>query len=171
MVMAMIRAVVHSGGTPEDPVALLHHLNHHFRYLWPTAMFATAAVAVLDVAVRTLRVASAGHPPPVLVRDGKARELAVVNGPLLFWDELGSIQCFDEALQAGDRLVLYTDGVTERHGPDESLFDLARVMDVLARDGDEDVATMVGDLVREVDAFGGETEPEDDQTVLAVGIR
>jgi len=171
MVMAMIRAVVHSGGTPEDPVALLHHLNHHFRYLWPTAMFATAAVAVLDVAARTLRVASAGHPPPVLVRDGQARELAVVNGPLLFWDELGSIQCLDEALQPGDRLVFYTDGVTERHAPDESLFDLARVMDVLARDGHEDVATMVGDLVREVDTFGGETEPEDDQTVLAVGIR
>jgi PAS domain S-box-containing protein len=171
MVMAMIRAVVHSGGTPTDPVALLHHLNHHFRYLWPTAMFATAAVALLDVAARTVRVASAGHPPPVLVRGAKARELAVVNGPLLFWDELGSIECLDEALEPGDRIVFYTDGITERHAADDSLFDLSRVMDVLTRHRDAEIATMVGQLVREVEAFGGETEPEDDQTVLAVGIR
>jgi sigma-B regulation protein RsbU (phosphoserine phosphatase) len=134
-------------------------------------MFATAAVAVLDVAARRLRVASAGHPPPVLVRDGNARELAVVNGPLLFWDELGSIECLDEGLEPGDRIVFYTDGITERHAADDSLFDLPRVMDVLARHGDAEVATMVEHLVREVDAFGGETEPEDDQTVLAVGIR
>jgi len=171
MVMAMIRAVVHAGDSPGDPVTLLRHLNHHFRYLWPTAMFATAAVAVLDVAARTLRVASAGHPPPVLVRDCKARELAVVNGPLLFWDELGSIECLDEILEPGDRIVFYTDGITERHAADDSLFDLSRMMDVLARHGDAGVATMVEHLVREVEAFGGETEPEDDQTVLAVGIR
>jgi PAS domain S-box-containing protein len=171
IVMAMIRAVFHSGDAPSDPAALLHHLNRHFRYLWPTAMFATLAAAVLDVAAGTLRVASAGHPPPVLVRDGKARELAVVNAPLLFWDELGPIACLDEALQPNDRIVFYTDGITERHGVDGSLFDDSRLMDVLARHGDAEVSTMVAHLVRELDAFGGETEPDDDQTVLSVGIR
>src|SRR5262249_3785583 len=157
-------AVLHSGDAPDDPATLLHHLNHHFRYLWPTAMFATSAVAVFDVAARTLRVASAGHPPPLLVRAGHAHELAVSNAPLLFWDELGSIECLDQALQAGDRIVFYTDGVTERHAADNSLFDLSRVMDVLARHGHREVATMVDHLVRELDAFGGETEPDDDQT-------
>ena len=50
IVMAMIRAVLHADDAPHDPEALLHHLNRHFRYLWTTAMFATAVVAVIDVA-------------------------------------------------------------------------------------------------------------------------
>jgi PAS domain S-box-containing protein len=171
MVMAMIRAVVHAGDPLDDPAAVLRHLNDHFRYLWPTAMFATASAAVLDVGERTLRVASAGHPPPVLVRDGRARELAVVNAPLLFFDELGAMRCHDEALGPGDRIVFYTDGVTERHAVDESIYDVTRLMDVLSPDGDVGVEAMVDHLVRDLDAFGGDREPEDDQTILAVGIR
>src|SRR5262249_62195592 len=34
IVMAMIRAVLHSYPAPDDPPAVLHHLNRHFRYLW-----------------------------------------------------------------------------------------------------------------------------------------
>jgi PAS domain S-box-containing protein len=171
MVMAMIRAVLHAGQALDDPAAVLRRLNDHFRYLWPTAMFATAIAAVLDVAARTLRVASAGHPPPVLVRDGRARELAVVNAPLLFFDELGPIACLDEALETGDRIVFYTDGVTDRRAADDSTYDLPRVVDVLSRHGRRDVAAMIDHLVRDLDAFGGETEPDDDQTILAAGIR
>ncbi len=171
MVMAMIRAVLHAGGALDDPAAVLRRLNDHFGYLWPTAMFATAIAAVLDVAERTLRVASAGHPPPVLVRHGRPRELAVVNAPLLFFGDLGAIACHHEALRRGDRIVFYTDGVTERHAPDDAIFDVSRMMDVLARHGEGDLAVMVEDLVLELDMFGGETEPEDDQTVLAVGLR
>ena len=170
MVMAMIRAVLHAGEALEDPAAVLHHLNDHFRYLWPTAVFATATVAVLDLARRRLRVASAGHPPPVLVRNGQACELLVRNAPLLFFDELGSIDCLDQPLRTGDRIVFYTDGVTERQAADEGIFDLSRLMGALSRHGDRDVATMVQHLVRELDVFGGDTEPEDDQTVLAVSI-
>jgi len=171
MVMAMIRAVLHAGDALDDPATVLRRLNDHFRYLWPTAMFATCVAAVLDLAGRTLRVASAGHPPPILVRDGRARELAVVNAPLLFFDELGSIECLDEALDCGDRIVLYTDGVTERHAGDDAIYDLPRMMGALSGHGHRDVAAMVEHLVRDLDVFGGETEPDDDQTVLAVGIR
>ncbi len=105
------------------------------------------------------------------MRDGRARELAVVNAPLLFFDELGSIDCLDEALDGGDRIVFYTDGVTERHAGDDAIYDLPRLLDVLSRHGHRDVAAMLEHLVGDLDAFGGETEPDDDQTVLAVGIR
>jgi hypothetical protein len=48
--MAMIRAVLHTyQGTPDDPPTVLQFINRHFRYLWDTAMYATAAFAILDV--------------------------------------------------------------------------------------------------------------------------
>ena len=71
IVMAMIRAVVHTyPGIADDPPAVLHHLNRHFRYLWDTAMFATGIYAVLDATRRVLRLGLAGfgfcryHSPP-----------------------------------------------------------------------------------------------------------
>lgn len=174
IVMAMIRAVLHSYEPPADaplnPAAVLHYLNHHFRYLWPTSMFATAVVAVLDVERRQLRLASAGHPPPLLVREGKVTELPVANAPLLFWEELGHVSCFDVDLHPGDRLVFYTDGVTDRRAANDELFDLPRLMEVLTAGSRLELVDMIDTLVHALDAFGGDTEPDDDQTVLAIGV-
>jgi PAS domain S-box-containing protein len=170
MVMAMIRAVLHSDETPHDPEALLHHLNRHFRYLWNTAMFATSVVAVLDVEQRTLRLASAGHPPPLLIRRGHVAELPLSNAPLLFWEELGPVTCHDQTLEPGDRVVFYTDGITERHAADDSLFEMPRLMNALADGSRFEIAAMIEHLVHELDAFGSGAEPDDDQTVLAIGV-
>jgi len=175
IVMAMIRAVLHTydapDDSPDDPPTVLHHLNRHFRYLWSTPMFATSVVAVLDVEHRTLRLSSSGHPPPLLVRDGHVTELPVTNAPLLFWEELDHIPCLELPLHPGDRVVLYTDGITDRQAADDSRFELPRFMTALTDGGRLPVGAMVDHLVRELDAFGGDMEPDDDQTVLAIEIR
>jgi PAS domain S-box-containing protein len=175
IVMAMIRAVLHSDDStcraPNTPPAVLHHLNRHFRYLWDTAMYATSIVGMFDVERRTLQLASAGHPPPLLVRDGEVREFPVANGPLLFWAEIDDMPCLEEALVPGDRVVFYTDGITDRPAADDSRFDLPRVVDALTSASHLDLHGMLDHLVRELDRFAGETEPDDDQTLLAVEIR
>src|SRR5262249_33501609 len=175
IVMAMIRAVVHSCNVPQEfpdnPVALLRHLNRHFRYLWDTQMYATAVVAVLNAETRVLRVASAGHPPPLLLRGGDVSEMRVNNAPLLFWDELGDVPILDVQLQACDRVVFYTDGVTDRSGPGELRFDMDRLKDTLARGEHLALDGMVDHLVQTLDAFAGDHEADDDQTVVAVEIQ
>ena len=171
IVMAMIRAVLHAHDrTLDDPPALLHHLNRHFRYLWSTTMFTTAIVAVLDVERRTLRVSSAGHPAPLLVRGTDVSELPVANARLLFWDELGEVPCLEQPLEPGDRVIFYTDGVTDRRNAAEVLFDLPRLIRNVASVCNRDIGAMVGHLVQELDAFGAQTEPDDDQTLLAIEI-
>ena len=61
------------------------------------------------------RVLSAGHPLPVLVRDGEATELGR-SGPLLGALEGADWPAEEFVLGPGDRLVLYTDGLIERRG-------------------------------------------------------
>jgi serine phosphatase RsbU (regulator of sigma subunit) len=172
IVMAMIRAVVHTyPGEAADPPAVLHHINRHFRFLWETAMYATAVYAVLDAAQGTLRVSSAGHPLPLLVRAG--HEVAAV--PLdttmcLLWNELGEVPCSEHALRAGDRLVFYTDGITDRQAPDGTMYDPERLTAALARLGRFAPTAIVDQIVAELDRFAGGQEPEDDQTLVIAGV-
>jgi sigma-B regulation protein RsbU (phosphoserine phosphatase) len=171
IVMAMIRAVVHTyPGEAADPPAVLHHINRHFRFLWETAMYATAVYGVVDVRRRTLRVSSAGHPLPLVVRNGSdVSTVALDTAMCLLWDELADVPCLEQALCAGDRLVFYTDGITERQGPD-GMYDPERLSATLASVGRQAPAEIVAHLVAELEAFAGGHEPDDDQTLLIVGV-
>ncbi|MCC7044991.1 MAG: SpoIIE family protein phosphatase [Acidobacteria bacterium] len=172
IVMAMIRAVIHTfPGIPDDPAAVLHYLNRHFRYLWETAMFATGLYGVLDVGRRTLRLACAGHPAPLRVhRDGRVEELPIDGVMALLWDEFGDVPCSEHALEAGDRVVFYTDGITDRLSTDGTLYDLERLRSSLAREGSSLPGAIVERIVLDLDAFAGGHEPDDDQTLLVVGV-
>jgi len=171
IVMAMIRAVIHTSPCGmTDPACVLQHLNRHFEFLWDTSMFATAIVGVLDAGSRVLRVSSAGHMPPLLIRRNHVTEIPVANAPLLLWSEMADPPVEEIRLEAGDRVVLYTDGITDRCGPNDSRFDLERVTNSFARNSGLEMRAMLADLDRELDAFACTEEPDDDQTVLAVEI-
>ena len=171
IVMAMIRTVVHTyPGLADDPPAVLRHLNQHFRYLWDTAMFATAVYAVLDANRRTLRLSCAGHPPPLLMRRDGVAALAVDSVLALLWMEFGDVPCAEHALQANDRLVFFTDGITERLGPGGTMYDPERLIAALAMLGPVDPGAIVDGTMAGLDAFARGQEPDDDQTLLVVGI-
>jgi serine phosphatase RsbU (regulator of sigma subunit) len=95
--------------------------------------FVTALLAQLDVRHGTLAILSAGHPPPLLLREGKIiGSVETEPGPPL------GIGLRDDAiaelsLQPGDTLLLYTDGVVEARTPDGEFFGLQRLADFLAR--------------------------------------
>jgi sigma-B regulation protein RsbU (phosphoserine phosphatase) len=173
IVMAMIRAVLHTcDEVLHDPAAVLHHLNRHFEFLWDTAMFATAVYGVLDVEQRSWRSIRAGHPPPLVV--GPDRPVStVVSGEsrMLLFGALGELAAEEQPLGRGDRLVLYTDGLTDRQGPDGQLYDLDRLAATLGRHADAGPATLLERLVADVEGFAGGRESEDDQTLLVVGLR
>lgn len=172
IVMAMIRAVLHAHpGSAGDPSAVLGYINRHFRYLWGGAMFATAIFAVVDAAQRTLRLACAGHPPPLLARHGQDVSPLPVDAtmPLLLTD-LADIPASEHQLRPGDRVLLYTDGVTDRHAPDGAMYDVDRLMSTFGGVRTLEPAAMVDLLVADVESFAGGVEPDDDQTLVLIGI-
>jgi sigma-B regulation protein RsbU (phosphoserine phosphatase) len=173
IVMAMIRAVLHTyPGVPDDPSAVLNHLNRHFEYLWDTSMFATAIYGVVDAERRTLRVACAGHPPPFLVRPGNGVMTIPVDATLfLLMTELGNIPCTEHTLQPGDRVVFFTDGILERQATDEAMYDADRMKAVLNRNDSLEPIAIVAQVVADVETFAGGREPDDDQTLVVVGVK
>jgi sigma-B regulation protein RsbU (phosphoserine phosphatase) len=170
--MAMIRAVLHTyPGLADDPPQVLHHVNRHFRFLWDTAMYATAVYAVLDVTRGTLRVSSAGHPPPLIARPGREVTPVQLDTVMcLLWNELGEISCVEQPLSAGDRVIFYTDGITERQRHDETMYDMERFAPAIAAASALAPAEMVAQLGADLEAFADGHEPDDDQTLLIVGL-
>jgi serine phosphatase RsbU (regulator of sigma subunit) len=104
-----------------DPVQVLHRLNHAMLLETggTTARFATVVQGVLTVTgdAVSVRLASAGHPPP-LVRRGSRVEPVRAPGMLLGVYPDASVTAVTVQLAAGDMMVLYTDGVTEARGVD-----------------------------------------------------
>jgi anti-sigma regulatory factor (Ser/Thr protein kinase) len=76
---------------------------------------ATAGYAIIDPATGAMRYASAGHPPPVVVRHGEqAHLLEARTAPPLGSLPFAAYHEAQETLQPGDTILLYTDGLVER---------------------------------------------------------
>jgi phosphoserine phosphatase RsbU/P len=171
IVMAMIRAVLHTLPDVDDPPAVLSRINEHFRYFWGSRTFATAIYGVLDASSRTLRVSCAGHQPPLLARSaGLVRPLQIdAVTPLLLMD-FGDVPTSTCTFAPGDRLLLYSDGITEREAPDGTMFEEERLSAALAQAATLRPRATIDSLVADVDAFAGGREPRDDQTLLLIGF-
>lgn len=125
IVMAMIqeeleRRIASCAETNCDPARTLARLHEFLLPLMPANRFATGVVAHLtEEGVLTL--ANAGHCPPLLVRaDGSIEELAS-TGPILGLLPNARWRSVQTRLECGDRLVLYSDGVTEAMRDEEEL--------------------------------------------------
>ena len=172
IVMAMIRAVLHTyPGVADDPPAVLDHINRHFRFLWDTAMYATAVYAVIDAARGTLRLSSAGHPPPLMLRQGEPVTAVTIDTTMcLLWDEMRDIPTAEHSLRPGDRVVFFTDGITDRQARGGAMYDPEQFSTALGQVGARLPADIVRMIVAELDQFAAGQEPEDDQTLLVAGF-
>jgi PAS domain-containing protein len=116
--MVQARNIVRTIAAEEDrPGELMRRANAVIECLEPEGRpFVTAAVAIVDHRIGRMRIASAGHPPLLLVRRGEASYLDVPPGPPLavFPDATWATVEFD--LEAGDLVVGFTDGVVEVRG-------------------------------------------------------
>ena len=76
------------------------------------SQFVTAAYVYLDAQANELRYSAAGHPPMLLLRDGKVTEIAE-NGLMLAAFDFATYDTTARPLQPRDRILLYTDGIVE----------------------------------------------------------
>lgn len=100
--------------------------------------FVTAVLTELATDTGRLRWVCAGHPPPMLLRDGRAvHELDCRPAPPLglptAMHSFNRVEVCEVSLQPGDRVLLYTDGVLEARSPDGEFFGERRLLDLLGR--------------------------------------
>ena len=148
-----------------DPTAGLRLVDESLRERGDAAL-CSAAVLILPgeetgEAEGTLYLA--GHPPPILLRDGHAEEVGT-PGPILGVSEDAVWVPAPVTLRPGDQLVIYTDGVIEAKADDGERFGGERLRHGLA--GCERPAAVISYVEGALSAFAGEAE--DDAAVVAV---
>jgi serine/threonine protein phosphatase PrpC len=141
---------------------------------FPDSRFVTALIAQLDLRTGALSWFSAGHPPPVLVRDSRRiRELRCRPAPPLGVDLVEARpQICRESLEPGDQLLLYTDGLTEARGHDGVPLGLAGLSGFIAREASAGhTAPETLRRLREAVLVREQTDLRDDATALLVEWR
>ncbi|MFI6538620.1 PP2C family protein-serine/threonine phosphatase [Nonomuraea sp. NPDC050547] len=99
-----------------------------------TTRYVTAVMADLDLRTGTLSWINRGHPPPVLIRGGRWSTTLTCPPAHPMGMNLGvPVTLCREQLEPGDRLLLYTDGITEAGAPHGREFGLAQFVDFIIR--------------------------------------
>ncbi len=146
------------------PGALMGHLNQLLEASTQPAL-GSVMCCRYDPVTRLLTWAQAGHPAPLLFRDGTGRTLTPPEGVLLGATSGAAYEQVEVQLRPGDLLVLHTDGISRRSPIDDA--GPSRLLDLAPR---SPKARSAQECVRLVVAEFGEAEREDDACVLIARV-
>jgi sigma-B regulation protein RsbU (phosphoserine phosphatase) len=178
MITSMLRALVEElQGDAEEPSGLLERLNADlFAILRDNdeTMYATAVYLVIDTESLKVRWASAGHPSPLLLRRRESSvELLSLprekRGKVLGLVPSSTYDSGEVALQPGDRLLFYTDGIYEIFAGEQE-FGINGLTNVLRQNLALLTPQLLDQVLQSARTFSGSDVFEDDVCLLAIDI-
>ncbi|MBN1699663.1 MAG: SpoIIE family protein phosphatase [Spirochaetales bacterium] len=131
--------------------------------------FFTASYCLVDLITNRVKYSNAGHPHLLIYRnDLKAIESSIKEKGLIMGLNKEALYEEEEIeLNKGDRLIFYTDGITECSNGDET-FGLERLKDILLATSTYNVKAQVDEVERELRAFMKSKELGDDVTLIII---
>ena len=160
---ALLRAMADIGRSPGEVVS---RLNHHLNQVTDESRFATFFYAEWSPPDRRLSFVNAGHLPPIVVGSCRGRRLDKGGFPLgVFRDadfEVGEL-----TLQAGDMLVLYSDGITEATSEAGEQFEEQRLQQAVEERCSAPLLEIQSHILDALHKWS-DKEPQDDMTLLIV---
>ena len=131
-------------------------------------MFVTAWVGLVDIETGKLVYVNAGHNPPLIKHgDNDYEYLKNKSGFLLAGFEFSKYKKFEYQLQPGDKLLLYTDGVTEATNVEEKLYSENRLINFCNNHTNLDAKGLCLKIKEDIQSFTEGAEQSDDITMLS----
>ncbi len=167
LLMSAFRASLMSQDLAREPVAaVLARLNRFLHHSVEPGKFVTAFLGVLDGASGRFVYSNAGHNAPLVVSaDGTVARLEA-GGLILGIFEDVAYETGEAALAPGDRLVLFTDGVTEAMDEHDEQWGEERLIELVRASADLGSAALLGRIVEAVRRFEGARGASDDVTLV-----
>jgi phosphoserine phosphatase RsbU/P len=168
MLRYLVRGLVQAVGS-EDLESILSHTNSVVAEdLHPTDHFITMILGTVDAQSGRLRFVNAGHEPPLVLRaNAPAVEIIETHGIVLGVNKNETYQIEEFALNAGDKVVIYTDGLTEATNKHGELLTVKRLSEMFVEHRDLPAPALAHTLFDAVKTYAGE-HMRDDATLLVL---
>lgn len=150
-----------------SPAEVLTALDQEYPYERFEKFF-TISYLLLEPKTGRVRYCNGGHPPPLLVRNNGSLERLEVGGTLVGMGGLLPYEESETTLQTGDRLYLYSDGITEHEAPSGEMFGEQRLIDFFSRQQQKPLEETACHFIDGVRDFGEGTTPADDISLLCI---
>ncbi len=150
MVCTLIRAVC---SEEKNPARALERLNNTISDHNSECMFATVFLVYYNPLTGKCDYANAGHNSAFVLKKESVIKTPSLKGMLIGGFSGVSYTAGDFTLKAGDKVVLYTDGVTEAHSESGEVFSEERLQLLLQHNSDKSVTYIGDNIVKEVSAF------------------
>ena len=169
LIMASVRAALRA---QVDNVYYLYEIVRRLNVMLfrdtKVGEFVTLFYGVYDARNRRLTYCNAGHPPPMLLRDGKVTELSTENMILGVDPSEPYRQEFCD-LRPGDTLLIYTDGVTDAMNFKQEFFGRKRLIEAFAKGG-ASADEVAQNVLWELRKFVGISKRGDDVTMIVAQV-
>jgi PAS domain S-box-containing protein len=171
LIMYTLRAIAFQGDRPSAMFAALNEamVSHDAAPRFCTAVCARLEPEEAPEKRIKLTLARAGHPPPLLLREGSIEEIGEPGRVIGVFEEL-DLDDYTTHLVPGDVLVLYTDGVIEARRPDGEFFGEERLKSLLCPCADLDARSIASRVREVVLEHKGGGDPSDDVAILVLRV-
>jgi sigma-B regulation protein RsbU (phosphoserine phosphatase) len=178
LVTAMMRTLEEQlSGLAADPGALFTQMNRSLRGILGhlgTSLFTTACYLIVDIASGRLSFVNAGHPSPLLLREatGEVELISERNtsGPALGLFDDTRYQTHELTVDAGDLLLVFTDGLFKAVNPQAETFGISRLREAVRRQAGLPLAKVIQDVFTEVETFTDSQPFTDDICIIGMEI-
>ncbi len=153
-----------SGG----PKGILQELNKRFQTTVSNMQYFTIVYGVLDTRTGELELANAGHPEPILVDEKGRLELVEEGGCPVGLVPGAEYETVSLKLEPGQKLILYSDGVTECENREGVQFGQDRFREAILCNQENQVEKLLSEVAGRLNQWSGEDKFEDDLSLLAL---
>jgi sigma-B regulation protein RsbU (phosphoserine phosphatase) len=149
------------------PSEVLSASNNYLNIDNDSSMFVTVFYGVLNIQTQELTYSNAGHNPPYLISDSNVKILETTKNMALGIMTDLPYSNRSISFKPGDKLFMFTDGVSECMNESNEEFDEKRIVQVLSDNSKEEVVALVKKMKQELVHFQGNAEQHDDITILS----
>jgi hypothetical protein len=169
LLMALLQGSVRTLVTAGDRgTSLVTKLNRYLCEIMPENRLITLFYGELNTLTGDFHYVNAGHNPPLLRRNNGALEWLSTTGLLLGVIREAEMGEGTICLEAGDQLLLYTDGVTEAANEKDEQFGSQRLAEFFQRNFAQPQDRLLDQLLKEVVGFCHQVRPTDDMTLMSL---
>lgn len=133
------------------------------------SMICTLFAGILDLTTGKLDYCNAGHTPPVLIKEDRSASFLNIkaNMPIYAFGHYpyksGTLQ-----INQGEKIFLYTDGVTEARNRKQHFFGSDAMLAALKKNTGKNLETIVNGVLNQISSFSGKAEQNDDITIMCI---